>query len=146
MAHSEESHDSLSNHIPIKEQEDTFLYAMQLTQATAFSMAMQAVVELGVFDIIHRAGPTARLSAVDIASELSCKNSEAPSMLDRMLRLLVDYGVLHCTVENQDRGCVQRLYGLTPVAKFFLSNVNGGSLGPLLLLNQSQENLKSWLV
>ncbi|KAK4268949.1 hypothetical protein QN277_022171 [Acacia crassicarpa] len=160
MARSQESHYSLSNSLHINEtlkqqppkigdghEEESFSYAVQLITCSTIPMAMQTVVELGVFDIIHRAGPEARLSAAEIASELSCKNSEAPSALDRILRLLADHSVLHCSVvtdENQQRGCFRRLYGLTPVAKFFLPNVHGGSLAPLLAWSNYQVLLNTW--
>ncbi|XP_028752279.1 caffeic acid 3-O-methyltransferase 1-like [Neltuma alba] len=120
---------------------------MQLATSTAISMAMQTAVELGVFDVIHRAGHDAQLSAAEIASELSCKNPEAPSALDRVLRLLASHSVLSCSViadEDREPGCFRRVYGLCPVAKFFARNEDGVSLGPLIVLNQDKVLIDSW--
>ncbi|XP_054782185.1 inositol 4-methyltransferase-like [Prosopis cineraria] len=67
-------------------------------------MAMQMAVELDVFDVIHKVGHDAKMSTVEIATELSCKNSKA-SALDRLLRLLVSHSVLTCSVmADEDRG------------------------------------------
>ncbi|KAK4268951.1 hypothetical protein QN277_022172 [Acacia crassicarpa] len=131
----------------VLEEEDGFSYAMQLATSTAISMAMQTAVELGVFDIIHRAGHDARISATQIATELSCKNSEAPSTLDRLLRLLASHTVLSCSVvtdEDRGPGCFRRLYGLSPAAKFFVRNEDGVSLGPFIALIQDKVFLDSW--
>lgn len=130
-------------------EEESFSYAMQLASSTVMSMAMQTVAELGVFDIIHRAGAGARLSSEEIVSQLTCKNSEAPFALDRLLRLLASHHVLNCYIVDDDETpgprCFRRLYGLAPVAKFFVTNDDGVSLGPLIDLYHDKVFLESWL-
>ncbi|XP_054780943.1 cathecol O-methyltransferase 1-like isoform X2 [Prosopis cineraria] len=161
MAQSQQSHsqpkplhDAGNNH-PLKQhspeiddvEEESFSYAMQLATSTAISMAMQTAVELGIFDVIHRVGHDARMSAAEIATELSCKNSEAPSALDRLLWLLASHSVLTCSVvadEDQGQRCFRRLYGLSPVAKFFARNAEGVSLGPFIALIQDKVFIESW--
>ncbi|XP_052292025.1 anthranilate N-methyltransferase-like [Citrus sinensis] len=88
--------------------------------------AMQAASELGVFEIIAKAGPTAKISAVEIAAQMPSSNPNAAVMLDRILRLLVTHRVLRCTSAGDD----QRLYGLAHVAKYFVLNRDGVSLCP----------------
>ena len=158
MEQSQQSHYSQSNpplpnekqpkiHHDNIEEEEGFSYAMQLATSTVLSMAMQTAAELGIFNVIHRAGHNATISAADIAAELSCKNSDAPSAIDRLLRLLASHSILSCSVvEDRGRRSLRRLYGLTPVAKFFVKNEDGVSLGPLMALIQDKVFLDSWLV
>ncbi|XP_054780315.1 cathecol O-methyltransferase 1-like [Prosopis cineraria] len=131
-----------------EQDEESFSYAMQLATSSVMSMAVQTVAELGIFDIIRRAGPDAKLSAAEITSQLSCKNTEAPSAVDRLLRLLASHSVLYCSViadENQGRpGCFRRLYSLAPVAKFFARDADGVSLGPMIALYHDKVLLDSW--
>ncbi|MBA0870532.1 hypothetical protein Goshw_013748, partial [Gossypium schwendimanii] len=50
--------------------------------------------QLGVFDILAKAGPHAKLSSNHIASEIGTKNPDAASLLDRMLKLLACYDLV----------------------------------------------------
>ncbi|KAM5555801.1 caffeic acid 3-O-methyltransferase [Rosa sericea] len=133
-----------------KEEEESFSYAMQLVTSTVLSMSMQSAVELGVFDIIAKAGAGAGLSSTQIAAQLGTKNSEAPMMLDRILRLLASHSVLNCTVVNanddhSDGPNFQRVYSLAPVSKYFVkSDEDGVSLGALMALIQDKVFLDSW--
>ncbi|XP_054799558.1 cathecol O-methyltransferase 1-like [Prosopis cineraria] len=160
MAQPSESHSPLKplqneedNHLlrqpppEIDEQDEESFSCAMLATSTAISMAMQTSVELGVFDVIHRAGPCTEISAAEIASEVSCKNPEAASALDRLLHLLASHSVLRCSVivdENGGSGCYRRLYSLSPVAKFFVRNADGASLGPFIELAQDKVFLDSW--
>ncbi|KAI4346255.1 hypothetical protein L6164_013322 [Bauhinia variegata] len=128
------------------EDEESFCYAMQLGLSTVLSFAMQSATQLGIFDIINKAGPGAKLSGKDIATQLCCKNPEAPAMLDRILRLLASHSVLHCSVvaDDQKPGSFQRLYSLAPVARFYSRNAEGVSLGPFMALIQDKIFLDSW--
>ncbi|XP_070667902.1 caffeic acid 3-O-methyltransferase-like [Malus domestica] len=83
-------------------------------------MVLKAAIELGVLDIIHRAGAGALLSPSQIASQLrSLHNPNASSVLDRMLCLLSAYSILTCST-IQANGKVIRVYGLAPVSKYFM--------------------------
>ncbi|XP_022722179.1 caffeic acid 3-O-methyltransferase 1-like [Durio zibethinus] len=121
-------------------------YAMQLVSASVMPMVLKAAVQLGVFDIIERAGPVALLSASQIASQLPTQNNpDAPVILDRILRLLASHSILTFSLatNDQDRGVV-RLYGLAPVAKYFIRSPSGGSLSPLLDLYQDKAIIDVW--
>ncbi|KAK1559848.1 hypothetical protein Q3G72_019060 [Acer saccharum] len=104
-------------------------------------MAMKTAIELDVFDIIAKAGPGAKLSALEIATQIPTRNPNAPTMLDRILRLLVSYCVLDCSVSDW-----KRMYGLSPVSKYFVSNNqdDGVSLSPYLVLPLQSDFLESW--
>ncbi|XP_019440463.1 PREDICTED: caffeic acid 3-O-methyltransferase-like [Lupinus angustifolius] len=128
------------------EDEEAFSYATQLGFSIVLSMSLQSAIELGVFDILQKAGPNAQLSAKQIASQISCNNPEAASMLDRVLGLFASHDILKCSVIPLDSklGSFQRLYSMAPVAKFFASDSDGFSLGPLMALIQDNIFLKSW--
>lgn len=134
------------------EDEEGFSYAMHLVNYTVFPLSLQTATELGVFDVLQKAGPNAKLSAKQIASQLSCNNnSAAPSMLDRILALLASNSVLKCSVSvlhDDEQNCetFQRLYTITPVASLFARNSEGVSLGPLMALSHDKVFQASWYV
>ncbi|XVF53205.1 hypothetical protein PTKIN_Ptkin05aG0081800 [Pterospermum kingtungense] len=117
-------------------------YAMQLVSASVMPMALKAAVQLGVFEIIQKAGPGAQLSICQTVSQLpSQSNPDGPLVLDRILRLLASHSILTFSLETNDQEedeQVVRLYGLAPVAKYFIRRPGGGSLSPLLDLFQDK--------
>ncbi|MBA0773538.1 hypothetical protein Gotri_008809 [Gossypium trilobum] len=121
-------------------------YAMQLVSSSVVPMVLKASIELGVFEIIQRAGPGALLSPSQIASQLPSQgNPKAPLFLDRLLRLLASHSILTFSlVTNHQDGQVDRLYGLAPVAKYFITSRGGGSLSPWLDLYQHKATIDSW--
>ncbi|RXI07604.1 hypothetical protein DVH24_005377 [Malus domestica] len=78
----------------------------------------------------------------------STRNSEAPMMLDRILRLLASHSTLSCSVvaNEEDGSDSQRLYSLGPVSNYFVTNEDGVSLGPMMALMQDKVVLDSWSV
>ncbi|PRQ36323.1 putative (Iso)eugenol O-methyltransferase [Rosa chinensis] len=122
-----------------KEEESSFDHAVQLMLSSALPMSIQSAIDLGLFDIISKAGTDAKLSVSDIAAKIGTKNPEAPVMLDRILRLLTSHSVLSCSVVNG-----QRLYSLTAVSKHFATNEDGASLGPTTALLQCNLSLNCW--
>ncbi|KAK9199992.1 hypothetical protein WN944_015186 [Citrus x changshan-huyou] len=126
-----------------EERDESFAYANQLVTGSVLPMTMQAAIELGVFKIIAKAGPGAKLSASEIAAQLpATKNKDAPMMLDRILRLLASHGVVECSLDDIDGS--QRLYGQSNVSRYFVPNKDGVSLGPLMALIQDKVFLDSW--
>ncbi|GMN28656.1 hypothetical protein TIFTF001_047905 [Ficus carica] len=125
-----------------KEEEEEFSHPMQLVM----SMSLQTAIELGVFDIIAKAGEGAKLSSADIVAQMSTNNPDAPIMVDRMLRLLASHSVLSCSVVGDESAGsnARRLYSLCPVSKYFVTNEDGVSLGPLIALGQDRVFMDSW--
>ncbi|OMO70438.1 O-methyltransferase, family 2 [Corchorus olitorius] len=108
-------------------------------------MVLKAAVDLDLLEIIAKATPEGRkLSPIEIASHLPTKNSDAPSIIDRILRVLASHSVLKCDVATSEDGRAQRLYGLAPIGRYFLHNDNGISLFPGLSLATSKICLESW--
>ncbi|PON78922.1 O-methyltransferase COMT-type [Parasponia andersonii] len=123
-----------------KKVEESFSYAAQLVNSAVLSMSLQSTIELGVFDIIGKAGEGGKLSASEIVAQMPSNNPDAPRMLDRILRMLASHSVLTCSVVADDL----RVYGLNDVTKLFVTNEDGVSLGPLMSLLQDKVFLDSW--
>ncbi|XP_031258078.1 caffeic acid 3-O-methyltransferase-like [Pistacia vera] len=130
------------------EEDDHMLgqYAMQLVSASVLPMVLKETIELGVLDIIDKAGPGGQLSSSQIAAQLVTQNKpQAPSILDRILRLLASHSILTCSLtSDHDGGQVDCVYGLAPVAKYFIRNQDGGCLAPLPELVQDKVMLDMW--
>ncbi|KAJ6760445.1 hypothetical protein OIU79_025316 [Salix purpurea] len=118
--------------------------ALLLVSSSVLPMVLKTAVELDLLEIMAKAGPGASMSPSDIASHLPTKNPDAPAMLDRILRLLASYSILTCSLRDLPDGKVERLYGLASVCKFLTKNEDGGSLGPLCLMNQDKVLMESW--
>ncbi|KAK6233651.1 hypothetical protein QUC31_006057 [Theobroma cacao] len=113
----------------MSEEEEAFGYAWCLRSSDMFCFVLDAAIQLGLFDIIAKAGPGAHLSSSEIASQLNANNPEAPSLLDRVLRLLACYDLVTCITRNLDGdGKVERLYGLALPGKAFVPDESRGCL------------------
>ncbi|XVE73614.1 hypothetical protein DITRI_Ditri11bG0133000 [Diplodiscus trichospermus] len=84
-------------------EEETYAFATQLVTGSVLPMALKKACELGIFQIIAKAGPDAKLSASDIAAQMLTKNQGAPIMVDRIARLLVSHNVLGCYMVGFER-------------------------------------------
>eukprot|EP00262_Sarcandra_glabra_P006157 TRINITY_DN1827_c1_g1_i1.p1 TRINITY_DN1827_c1_g1~~TRINITY_DN1827_c1_g1_i1.p1 ORF type:complete len:371 (-),score=51.89 TRINITY_DN1827_c1_g1_i1:53-1141(-) len=135
---------SIQNQPKTSKDEEDCQFAMQLASSSILPMALKAVIELEVLEIIAKAGVGVCLSPSEIASQLPTQNPEAPTMLDRIMRLLASYSIVTCSLLTGEDGEVQRLYGLAPVCKFLIRNEEGASLSALLLLNQDRVFMESW--
>ncbi|KAA0065304.1 caffeic acid 3-O-methyltransferase-like [Cucumis melo var. makuwa] len=121
-----------------------YAYAMELATLSVVPMTLQTAFELGVFEILSKAGNGAKLSSTEIAANITTTNPEASLMIDRMLRLLASHAVVGCSLASDEDGNVKRLYNLTSVSKYYVRNEDGVSLGPLLTLLQDKVLLHTW--
>lgn len=136
------------------EEECTIQQAMQLTTAIALPMALKTAIDLGLLEIMEKAGPSARLSPSEIAARLfpsTNNHSRAAQMTDRILRLLSSYSVVSCFVADNDEhsqsnnGQVQRLYSLAPLSHYFLpSKDEQGSLAPMFSMIHDKFMTNVW--
>ncbi|KAH7510835.1 hypothetical protein FEM48_ZijujUnG0080300 [Ziziphus jujuba var. spinosa] len=76
-------------------------------------MSLQCTIELGVFNIIGKAGPGAKLSPSDITAQMPTNNPEAPTMVDSILRVLACHSVLNCSVIAADDNIMALCKGYT---------------------------------
>ncbi|KAK8658342.1 hypothetical protein V6N13_036550 [Hibiscus sabdariffa] len=97
--------------------EEANLFAMQLASASVLPMVLKSAIELGLLEIMAKAGPGVSLSPKEVASKLPTTNLDAPIMLDRILRLLASYSILTCSLRSLPDDQVVRLYGLGPVGQ-----------------------------
>ncbi|XP_057800775.1 caffeic acid 3-O-methyltransferase 1 isoform X1 [Salvia miltiorrhiza] len=126
------------------DEEESFLFAMQLASASVLPMVLKSAIELDLLEIIKKAGAGAFVSPAEVAAQLPTTNEGAAVMLDRILRLLASYAILECRLKTLPDGGVQRLYGLAPVCKFLTKNDDGVSVAPLALMNQDKVLMESW--
>ncbi|PKU61739.1 Tricetin 3',4',5'-O-trimethyltransferase [Dendrobium catenatum] len=114
---------------------------MQLVSFSVLPMTLKAAIELNLLETIVLAGPDAQLSPAELASRLPfISNSQAPAMLDRILRLLASYSILTCSLSPSG----ERRYGAAPVCKFLTPNADGVSMAALALMNQDKMLMESW--
>ncbi|KAM4131108.1 hypothetical protein ACJW30_01G153000 [Castanea mollissima] len=122
----------------LSEEDEACLQAMLFSSTQLFPWVLNAAIELNLFGIIAEAGPAACMTPSEIASQLPTHDSDAPSRLDRMLRLLASHSVLTCSIVTLEDGKIERLYGLTPACHFFLRKEDGCSLVSFSALTSHQ--------
>ncbi|KAF2323703.1 hypothetical protein GH714_036652 [Hevea brasiliensis] len=127
------------------QEEEACLDAMIFSSSRVFPLVLRTAIELNLFDIIAKAGPGAYVSASEIAAQLPTSNPEAPSMLDRMLRLFATHSLLSYSSRTLEDGRIEKLYGLTPACKFFLGTVEEGSFAPFSAFAYHRATLEVWL-
>ncbi|GAB4859153.1 hypothetical protein Ancab_010618 [Ancistrocladus abbreviatus] len=98
---------------------------MAIATASSLPTVLKSVTDLGVLDIIGKAGPNAYLSSAEIASHLPTNNPNAATTLERLLRLLASYTLLSHSQRTLPDGRIKRLYELTPVSKVLSKNEDG---------------------
>ncbi|KAK3198148.1 hypothetical protein Dsin_021563 [Dipteronia sinensis] len=123
--------------------ENANLFVMQLKSASVIPMVLKSALELGLLEIIAKAGPGAHLSPTEVASQLPTTNPDAPVMLDRILRLLASYSILTCSFKTLPDGKVEKVYGLAPVRKFLIKNEDDVCISAPALMNQDKVLMES---
>ena len=92
-----------------EEQNDDYdssvLSAMLLRSNQIFSAALNAAIELNLFDIIAEEGGR-HVSAYEVASRFpsSSQHKDLASRIDRLLRLLANHSLLNCEVRETKEG------------------------------------------
>ncbi|KAI6695962.1 hypothetical protein NL676_023672 [Syzygium grande] len=99
------------------QEDEELLFAVGQTMISSVPLVLKAAMELGILELLSES--PAQLSPTQNASCLSIKNPDVTVTIDRMLRLLVSYSFLSCTLA-QDKA--ERLYGLGPKSKFLVGD------------------------
>ncbi|XP_039154674.1 caffeic acid 3-O-methyltransferase-like [Eucalyptus grandis] len=119
--------------ITTSHEDEDILNAFEIPSMAFVSMVLKGVLELGILELLAKCG---QLSPLDIAARLSIDNPAAPDILNRMLRLLVSYSILSCTLVEDKGGRPQRLYSLGPRSKNCLKDaVKEGGADPFTRRN-----------
>lgn len=122
-------------------EDEELVAAFETCIITSVPMVLTSAIELGIIDLLAREGEaSARLSPSQIVARLGISNPEAPRTIDRMLRLLVSFSYLSCTLDGD-----QRLYSIGPKGKYFVSS-EAGSFAPLLRFLQHKTVINGWFV
>lgn len=124
--------------------EEGFLFAMQLTFIADVPRILRATIQLGLLEVISEAGRP--VTAAEIVAHIPAKDpAGAAAMVDRMLSLLASYNIVSCSLSDLPSGkAAERLYGLSPACKFLMKNKDGASLVPLIYLNCENAIIQSW--
>nr|XP_007139563.1 hypothetical protein PHAVU_008G040200g [Phaseolus vulgaris]ESW11557.1 hypothetical protein PHAVU_008G040200g [Phaseolus vulgaris] len=122
------------NHVVVeREDTETTLSAMVLGSNVVFPAALNAAIELNVFDIIAKEGSAESggfMSPSEIASKLLIPTQqqhrcELANRLERLLRLLASYSLLAVSSRSDGDGGSVRVYGVSPSGKYFVRDVSG---------------------
>lgn len=118
-----------SNGHHIVEDQDPYLQALILTCGHTYPAIINAATDLNIFDIIAKGSPSnggSLVSVSEIASQLPDLSSKvSTSKLDRVLRFLVSFSLLTCSLRSNEDGSTEKLYGLSPTGKYFVSKQDG---------------------
>ncbi|KAH9573056.1 hypothetical protein CY35_02G186300 [Sphagnum magellanicum] len=135
--------------------------ALEFTLYSVVSGTLKAAIELGVFEILAKAGASAgqkSLTAKEIAEQLVRPTANGTAVnsgyLQRILRLLASVNIVSESVAVVAAGEPgnftsynthhQRSYALTPIGKYFVQGEDGVSLAPLILMSEDWVFKKAW--
>ncbi|CAJ1832166.1 unnamed protein product [Sphenostylis stenocarpa] len=113
---------------------ETTLIAMVLGSNVVFPAALNAAIELNVFEIIAKESSAESggfMSSSEIASKLLIPtqqqqhHDELPNRLERLLRLLASYSLLIVSTRSDGDGGSVRVYGVSASGKYFVRDENG---------------------
>lgn len=104
-------------------------------------MAMQAVYELGTFEIIDKAGPGAKALCFRYCNPVAHQEERCTHDAESDSQVLASYSVVECSL---DVSGAQRIYSLNSASIYYVPNKDGASLGLVILLVQDQVFLESW--
>jgi caffeic acid 3-O-methyltransferase len=125
------------------------------------SGTLKAAIELGVFEILAKAGASASqksLTAKEIAEQLVRPTANGTAVnsgyLQRILRLLASVNIVSESVAVVAAGEPgnftsynthhQRSYALTPIGKYFVQGEDGASFAPVILMSEDWVFKKAW--
>lgn len=131
-----------------------FTRVLQLNNGAVLGMVMKAAIELDLFEIIAKASTVngtspfgddaKKMSSDDIVAQLPTQNPAAPAMLDRILRFLAAKSILNWTTVVGEDSKEKNLYGLTSTCKYYISDEDGMSLAPMLVMLHDKVITDSW--
>ncbi|CAL9079884.1 unnamed protein product [Musa textilis] len=127
-----------------EEEEEACTRALQLSCGAVLPMVLKVAIELGLLQIIVKAGPATPLSSEEIAAQLPSEHPEsAAACVDRILRLLAANKIVGCIVEAGVDDRRSRKYCKAPICKYLTENEDG-SLANLLLMHHDKVFLDLW--
>ncbi|KAK6788340.1 hypothetical protein RDI58_016865 [Solanum bulbocastanum] len=134
---------SIDNIVISNVEEISMMKAMHLPCGLFLNMVLRAAIELDLFEIIAKS-TTQKLSSNEIASQIPTKNPNASLVLERILRFLASQSFLTCNITKNGDGNIHTSYSLTPLSQSLISDKDGSSIVPLLLLNTGPVGVNAW--
>ncbi|KAI3678717.1 hypothetical protein L6452_38020 [Arctium lappa] len=134
-------------------EEEELLRVTQMVGAAVLPMVIKTAIELDLFEImakVTRGGGGGggdgggRFTSSDIVSHLPTRNPETPIIIERILRYFVTKSILTCEVLTHENGEIQKLYGMAPICKYFVSNEEGVSFANFFLFQNDKVVMDSW--
>jgi hypothetical protein len=101
------------------QRDDSKYVAHNMILRFSVSMALKAVLELGIPDILNKAEGHRLLSAPEILAQLPTKSTPGPTSFSNLRRLLTPL-VREGFFRESVRGDEEPVYGLTDVSKWFI--------------------------
>ncbi|KAF7820059.1 isoliquiritigenin 2'-O-methyltransferase-like [Senna tora] len=124
-----------------------FLIAYNMAMSMMVPAVLKAALELKIFDIMDKeAGNKKMMSPSQIASHLPV--SPYPNLtlkLDRMLRLLASHSLLTCSLQTDEKGNSERIYGLSPAGKLFVLSDDGHNFATFNKMVNYPVVVNTWL-
>lgn len=133
------------------EEDDAYMYAMQLGSLTVLPMTLKVALELGLLKLMisdntaDRTQAQRLFSSDELVERLGItSNPNASAMIERILRLLASYSVLTFSNSPDANGQIIPRYGAAPVCKYLTPDEDGVSVEALTLLNQDKILMENW--
>ncbi|KAK9666504.1 hypothetical protein RND81_14G189300 [Saponaria officinalis] len=109
-----------------KEEDEALVYALHMSHSFNLSITLTVALDLGFFNIISEAGHDTRLSASEVVSKIPTRSPRAALVVDRMLNALATHSLLTCELRRLENGLFERVYGIAPSGKFFVTDSKDG--------------------
>jgi hypothetical protein len=118
---------------------------LELLHGASEAMTVNSICNLGIPDILHRAGASTFMSVEDIAKQLPSEHVNT-SFLARVLDACVAFGVLAGERDGTLRadGRASKRYGLNEMSSLLVTDENPGSMAPLVRFGMHPVTQAPW--
>ncbi|PWA68705.1 Caffeate O-methyltransferase (COMT) family [Artemisia annua] len=124
-------------------EEEELQRVMQMLAATILPMVMKTVIELDLFEIIVKVNNSGgEFTSSDIFSHLPIRNPQTIFIIERVLRYLASKYILTSKIVTDQNEDTKKLYSMTPICKYFVSNEDGVSFANFFLFQNDKEAVK----
>lgn len=128
-------------------EEEELLRVMRMVAGTVLPMVMKTAIELDLFEIMVKLtnhGHCGQFTSSDIVSCLPTQNPQTPIIIERILRYLATKSILTSKFFTDENGVTKKLYAMTPICKYFVSNEEGASFANFFLFQNDKVVIDSW--
>lgn len=131
----------------VSNKEEELLRVTQMMCATILPMVIVTAIELDLFEIMVKViDESGQFTSSDIVSHLHTQNSQTLTIVERILRYLASKSIFTTKVFIDENGVTKKLYGMTPICKYFVRNEEEVSFVDFFLFQNDKVVMESWLV